>query len=51
MENIIVCAIVGMAALWAGFHFFGKRKARPCSTGCEGCSCPSKSQPLVTLKR
>ena len=51
MENIIVGTIVGLAAVWAGFHFFGRRKATSCSSGCEGCTCPSKPQPLVTLKR
>ena len=51
MENIIVGAIVGLAAVWASFHFFGRRKTRACGTGCEGCSCESKPQPLITLKR
>jgi hypothetical protein len=51
METIIVGIIVGLAAVWAGFRLFGRRKTSACASGCGGCSCPSKPQPLVTLRR
>jgi hypothetical protein len=51
MEGIIVCVIVGLAGLWAGNRLFGRRKTSACSPGCAGCTCASKPQPLVTLRR
>jgi hypothetical protein len=51
MENIIVWVIVGAAGLWGGIRLLKKRKSGACASGCAGCSCPSKPQPLVTLRR
>ena len=51
MENIVVGTIVGLAAVWGGIRLFAKRKAASCGSGCDGCHCSSKPQPLVTLKR
>ena len=52
MENVVVLFIVGAAGLWGGLRILRKRKATTCSSGCQGCSCPSKSPaPLVTLRR
>lgn len=51
MENTIVWTIVGLAGAWAGLRFLRKRKPTDCSSGCGGCSCAQKPQPLVTLKR
>jgi hypothetical protein len=53
MENFIVFFIVAAAGLWGVSRFVRKRKAAACSTGCAGCSCPSKvsQSPLVTLRR
>jgi hypothetical protein len=52
MENFIVLFIVAAAGLWGTFRILHKRKAASCSSGCGGCSCPSKpGTPLVTLRR
>lgn len=51
MENIIVGTIVALAAVWGGIRLLSRRKATSCSSGCGGCSCPSKPQSLVTLRR
>ena len=52
MENLIVVAIVALAAVWAGLRLFGRRKAAgACAGGCAGCSVASKPQPLVQLRR
>jgi hypothetical protein len=51
MENLIVFLIVGAAGAWGIFRILRRRKPTLCSSGCGGCSCPSKSSPLVTLRR
>lgn len=49
MEGIIVAAIVGLAGLWAGARLFRRRSGADCRSGCGGCSCESKAQPLATM--
>ncbi len=52
MENLIVFLIVAAAGVWGGWRVLHRRKAGSCSSGCAGCSCPSKpTAPLVTLRR
>jgi hypothetical protein len=51
MENFVVLLIVGAAALWGTSRFLRKRKPTACASGCDGCSCADKPEPLVTLKR
>jgi hypothetical protein len=51
MDTIVVCAIVGLAAVYLFARFFGRRTPSACSSGCGGCSCPEKREPLVTIRR
>jgi len=51
MEGIIVCVIVGLAGLWAGYRLFGGRKGSACAGGCAGCSPANRPQPLVQIRR
>lgn len=51
MENLVVWSIVGVAGLWGGMRLFRKNKRGGCGSGCDGCHCASKPQPLIQLRR
>ncbi len=51
METIVVCTIVGLAAVSLLARFFGRKRGTGCSSGCGGCSCPQKREVLVNLRR